>query len=233
MYLIAAYATNGAQKEFIPDLNNLFKQLQLNLEKNYFVLAGDLNAKHTNWLNCNPRGISLNKWIEEKEFRYKLKLYCTKFPSYSQGRSHLDVIVADARIDFIEASESFKLPSIPYDSDHNAVISTITLTDGAPIEIETQIEEIRYNFRKVNWKKFAEKLVDASQQYIPHDRNLSLKETITHLKETDNIILTTMNKIVPKISSKNSTDPYITPQIKELQKLKSHILTQLHKAQRK
>lgn len=61
LYLIAAYATCGSQKEFIPDLNNLFNQLKLDNENNFFILAGDLNAKHTSWLNQNnnPRGISL------------------------------------------------------------------------------------------------------------------------------------------------------------------------------
>lgn len=70
LILIAAYATCGNQKEFIPDLNNLFNQLKLNCKKNYFILAGDLNAKHTNWLNPNnnPRGISLDRWLKENEF---------------------------------------------------------------------------------------------------------------------------------------------------------------------
>lgn len=47
LYIIAAYAKCGNQKEFIPDLQKTFQLLKLNNEENYYIMAGDLNAKHT------------------------------------------------------------------------------------------------------------------------------------------------------------------------------------------
>ncbi|KOC63578.1 RNA-directed DNA polymerase from mobile element jockey [Habropoda laboriosa] len=64
LYIIAAYATCNYKKEFIPELKHLFEELHLNNTKNFYLLAGDLNAKHQTWgnTNINKRGISLHKW---------------------------------------------------------------------------------------------------------------------------------------------------------------------------
>lgn len=41
LYIIAAYARNGAQKEFIPDINRMFLTLKLDNLDNYYIIAGD------------------------------------------------------------------------------------------------------------------------------------------------------------------------------------------------
>lgn len=53
LYIIAAYARNGVQKEFIPDINRMFLMLKLDNLDNYYIIVGDLNAKHTDWKNPN------------------------------------------------------------------------------------------------------------------------------------------------------------------------------------
>lgn len=113
LHIIAAYATCGNKKEFIPDLENLFQQLNLDSEDVYYIIAGDLNAKHIAWLNQsnNPRGIALDRWLKKYEHKYKAKLYCTETPSYPQGRSYLDLVIADVRLNFNNVTEYFKLPS--------------------------------------------------------------------------------------------------------------------------
>ena len=234
LYLIAAYATCGAQKEFIPELENLFKKLKLGQDNNYFVLAGDLNAKHTSWLNpnCNARGVSLDKWLKEREFFYKIKLYCTRFPSYPQGRSYLDVILADVRLEFEDALDGFKLPNVPYDSDHNAILTSIALTNNTAFLVETMMEGNKFNYKKADWNKFSSRLEELNHNDIPNNRNLLLTETIKHLENLDKYIVKAMSEKIPTIKPKNSSDSYVTPEITNLQKLKSHILTQLHNAQK-
>lgn len=49
LFIISAYATNSNQQLFITKLNDLFEKLELSSLNNYFILAGDLNSRHTNW----------------------------------------------------------------------------------------------------------------------------------------------------------------------------------------
>lgn len=51
LFITAAYATYESQKEFNDEFNNLFELLQLDKQENYYIIAGDLNAKHTSWKN--------------------------------------------------------------------------------------------------------------------------------------------------------------------------------------
>lgn len=102
IFIIAAYARCGAQKEFIPELKRVFHLLKLSNLENYYILAGDLNAKHTSWknINNNARGISLKKWIDENSITHRIRLLCSRYPSYPNGNSHLDIVIADSRIIF-------------------------------------------------------------------------------------------------------------------------------------
>jgi len=67
LYIITAYARCGNQKEFIPNIKKIFSPLKLDKLENYYILARNLNAKHTDWKNPNnnPRGISLKTWLEK------------------------------------------------------------------------------------------------------------------------------------------------------------------------
>lgn len=234
LYLIACYAPCGTQKEFIPDLSKLFEKLKLDREQNFFIMAGDLNAKHTAWLNAgnNPRGISLDKWLVNNEHRYRLKLYCTQFPSYPFGNSYLDLFMADARIDFLNTVDFFKLPNIPYDSDHNAVMAQIELPINVDIPPDGSLNVNKFNYKKTNWEKFAKTLKTDFKLDIPNDRNLSKAETIDYLKKIDKIICEVRDRIVPKIRPRDLVDTYVTHTIEELQRFKSHILSRLHRLQR-
>lgn len=46
LILISAYDSCGNQKEFISELNNLFSILKLDKYENFYLIAGDFNAKH-------------------------------------------------------------------------------------------------------------------------------------------------------------------------------------------
>lgn len=102
LYIISAYARCGYHKEFIPELNKLFTKLKLENPDNYYLLAGDLNSKHSDWKNpnCNSRGLTLKHWIDNNNIMYRLRLLSTKYPSYPNGNSYLDIVLADQRITF-------------------------------------------------------------------------------------------------------------------------------------
>lgn len=62
LYIMAIYATRGWNKDFIPELNKIYDGLKLDNLSNFYLIAGDLNARHHRWANekCNDRGTSLS-----------------------------------------------------------------------------------------------------------------------------------------------------------------------------
>lgn len=107
LYIIAVYARCGYKKEFIPNLNKIFSALKLNLIENYYIIAGDLNAKHTMWKNIinNHRGVALKGWMEMNSITYKTKLLSTKLPSYPRENSFLDIVLADTQLTLHNADD--------------------------------------------------------------------------------------------------------------------------------
>lgn len=156
LYIIAAYAKCGAQKEFIPELDDLFQKLKLNETENYFLLAGNLNAKHIDWRNRNnnPRGISLCNWIKKNDLKYRIKLLCSKYPSYPNGQSFLDLVLADTRLTFKNLEDGVALTNVPYDSDHNALLLKITMGNENEILHDIEGPNKKFNYKKTNWVKF-------------------------------------------------------------------------------
>lgn len=148
------YARAGYHKEFIPELNRIFSHLKLNNLENYYILAGDLNAKHTDWknTNCNAQGLSLKNWLDKNSIKYKTKLLSSKYPSYPGGNSFLDIVLADARLKFHDIDDDNSLENIPYDSDHNAILFNISLVHENGVELETKAPNYKYNFRKTDWR---------------------------------------------------------------------------------
>ena len=93
----------------------------LDKQENYYIIAGDFNAKHTSWKNeiNNTRGKSVRTWLDNKSIFYKTNLYSSELPSYPKGRSYLDICLADARIKFQNLRPNNTLKTIDYDSDHS------------------------------------------------------------------------------------------------------------------
>ena len=102
LFITAAYAAYGNQKQFNDEFDNLFQLLQLDKQEIYYIIAGDLNAKHTSWKNeiNNTRGNSVRIWLDNKSIFYKTNLYSSELPSYPKGRFYLDICLAVARIKF-------------------------------------------------------------------------------------------------------------------------------------
>ena len=150
--ITAAYAVYGNQKQFNDEFDNLFELLQLDKQKNYYIIAGDLNAKHTSWKNeiNNTKGNSVRTWLDNKSIFYKTNLYGSELPSYPKGRSYLDICLADARIKFQNLRPNNTLKTIDYDSDHNAIVFQINKNTSDYLTLETQTETPRYNYKKTD-----------------------------------------------------------------------------------
>lgn len=232
LFIIAAYAAGNNKREFIPELEALFVELNLKSLANYYILAGDLNAKHTDWQNStnNSRGISLKKWVESKELELRINLFGSELPSYPRGNSFLDLGLIDNRLMMTNLSKTNRLETINYDSDHNAIKMSISYE--AHLALESAPETHRYNFNKIDWEKLKKYIAKNATNTIPANKNLSNKEIDDAIDHLDEVIITAIKKSVPKIKKFNSAEAYISPRISELQKHKSFLISNINRLYR-
>ncbi|XP_046734973.1 uncharacterized protein LOC124404685 [Diprion similis] len=232
LFIIAAYAPGGHKKEFIPEIGKLFEELDLSDPSNLYILAGDLNAKHTSWQNAtnNPRGVLLHKWIHDNEINLRLQLFGSLLPSYPRGSSFIDICLADNRLTAHGITEDYRLESLPYDSDHNAILMSFSFHTSLPFVLERKTENRSYNFAATDWESFA-KCVDKSKDLeIPDDRNLANTEIDSYLTKIESVIKDAVDKIVPKIkTNQNTLKAYTTHEIKNLHKHKTYLISQINK----
>ena len=115
LYIIAAYAPGNNKKNVRSEFQKVFASLELDNPKNFYILAGDLNAKHSTWKNSmsNPRGTFLNLWLEENKIQFKAQLYNTDLPSFPRGNSYLDICIIDCRILLETKNNANEIETIP------------------------------------------------------------------------------------------------------------------------
>ena len=115
----------------------MFENLKIYKNNNYFLLAGDLNAKHSAWNNTtnNNRRIALYNWLNPNQI-ILLTLLHTEVPTYSKGGSFLNVCIADNRLHFHDLTTHNKLKSYKYNSDHRTVSINISLNTHEHFEID-------------------------------------------------------------------------------------------------
>lgn len=231
LFIISIYAKKGNQDNFISELTQIFKNLNLNNPANYYILAGDFNAKHISWHNSenNDRGIRLKNWIDNNDITYKLKLYGTDSPTFPKNRSFIDLVLADTRINLLTNSSN-NINTISFDSDHKALSFRFEIENNE-LEISSTSKEQKFNYNKADWKKFQNTLTQKINE-IPNNRNLSLEEINTYINTLDNNILESMEISIPKNKQTNSTDKYISHRYKKLKKYKSYILTSIHRLEK-
>ncbi|XP_076660043.1 uncharacterized protein LOC143363333 [Halictus rubicundus] len=226
------YAPSSNKKEFTAELNAIFEQLELHKSNNYNVLAGDLNAKHTDWHNKtnNNRGRTLKKWLKDNEIQHRVTLINTLLPSYPTSGSFIDICLTDNRIKYHRLPAPGRLNSRDYDSDHRATEIIITLDSDDPLLIDEPTETSKYNFNKADWHDFQKDLLTRDNTQIPNTRNLTIVEIDNYIDTLNASINAAIDNTIPRISNDyNSTDRYITPTIKNLKKLKSILLIRLNR----
>ena len=231
LILTSAYVSGPKYSTFTPDISDLFNKLKLNDLNNYYIIAGDLNAKHTTWSNPenSPRGILLNTWIENNDLLYRTKLLWSEEPSYPSGGSYIDLFLSDSRIIHNDNSTSCRLKKLPYDSDHTAVQSIIRIDNNDLSNLEAELLQPRYNYQKAKWQKFQKFLRKKCVLSIPVDKNLSNEEIDSYLEIINTNISQGIDASIPVIKPRNSCECYINDKIKKLQKYKSFLITQINK----
>lgn len=238
MYIISAYSPVSNAPIFKFEFEKIFELLKLNEPQNFYLIAGDMNAKHTNWLNPvnDPRGVFVNNWMENNHINYKCILHSPVSPTYPRGNSYLDICFSDARIK-IETSNAIqsaidnnhiitKLPVLPYDSDHYAISMTCCLEDDHQFILDQRDDSPAFNFGRTNWKRFQKKLTNISaNNIVPNDRNMSNCEIDDCIDMLDNQIESIIIQTVPRVKHTSNMSAFSTPAIKRLQQEKSKLVS--------
>ncbi|XP_050488684.1 uncharacterized protein LOC126872624 [Bombus huntii] len=195
-----------------------------------YIIAGELNAKHTSWKNetNNTRGNCIRNWLDNKSTHYKTTLYSSELSSYPKGRSYLDICLADARLKFQNLRPNNTLKTLAYDSDHNALIFHVSKNTSDLLTLETQTEIPRYNYKKTDWKKFQNILLQNCDLKICNNVNLTNRQIDAFIDEIEKHTQIALQKSVPNIKQKNSCEPYINNKIKELHRDKSYIISKIN-----
>lgn len=239
VFVLSMYASARNSHRFKEELNNLFDRLKFFELNNYYILAGDINAKHTDWKNPtnNTRGVFVRKWIIDEHLKYRCRLIGSKTPTYPDGDSFLDICIADQRLHFhfndnidSNSNELFvnRLKVAPYDSDHNAIILNVRFEHDTPFIIPKSHEQEHYNFKKANWTRFGLRVSRlCSEIFIDDNRNLENSEIDNKIVELNTHITDAINRTVPRFKTVDSTKCYITPEIQLLQKYKSKLINRL------
>ena len=230
LYLGSLYAKNDNRNLFINEINQLFQDLNLDNNRNYFILAGDLNARRKAWGDRadNQRGKYMRQWTTSFDAQYKLKIITPAFPTFKPAGTFLDVCLADTRLIWTDALND-RARTLPYDSDHAAISLTFESQDDSFILNGPSCQGIKYNYRATNWEALTRKISELYIQDIPHYTNLSIDEINFQLQHITDTISQSMADIIPTYKQSDSINKYLNHKIRKLQKDKKYIVSLLHK----
>ena len=94
LVIVSIYARKDDRKLFIKELNSLFEKLHLHYHDNMYIIAGDLNARRTDWgdriSNARGRLLSISKATDALNF--KVNIFTPDIPTYTPAQLFLDVV---------------------------------------------------------------------------------------------------------------------------------------------
>ncbi|OXU17002.1 hypothetical protein TSAR_006387 [Trichomalopsis sarcophagae] len=232
IFLAALYANNDVNKIFTNEINYLFEKLNIHSPNNYFIMAGDLNARHTSWgdIVSKTTGIMLKKWEETTGILYRTQIIPPSTPSFPSANSYLDLCIIDNRLKIKDLVNN-KINTTDYNSDHKPLLFTVDLHES--ISIHDPSLNHRFIFKKTKWKKFSKKISTNYDLEIPENKNLTNDEIIIYIKQIESNILDTIKTVVPKYKPKNNVLNYINKKIKNLHKYKSFLITSINNSFRR
>ena len=229
LYIVSIYANNECENAFINEIIKLFAQLNLSSPNNFYIIAGDLNARNTFWRDRsnNYKGRLIKSWHDQYSHQNKLVILPPDSPTYVPAGTFLDLCLVDVRI-IINNLTNNKTKTLDFDSDHKALFLDVTIdaeTDNA-ISDRTKHNIL---YKKTKWKKFMKHLDDISYIDLPDNKNLSHTEIDTAIDQISSNIRSSIEAVVPKYKPQSNTLLYVNSKIKKLRKQKSKLITLLNK----
>lgn len=230
LYFIAIYANNDEDQVFVDEINTLFDVLDLSAAGNYYVIAGDFNARHTAWGDSinKRKGVLLKRWEDETGLGFGAKIIPPAGPTFPSAGSYLDLCIIDGRIAITDLIDE-KLRVADYSSDHKALTFTVMLP--TPTMSCDPSSSYRFMFKRTKWKKFENQLARTYISAVPHDRNLSNEEITNHLLEIQSFINEGIDQLVPRFKPQDNVLNYVNRKIRSLRKDKSLLISTRNRLQ--
>lgn len=179
--------------------------LKNNINRCKLILGGDLNARHSDWLNTTncASGQSLARWLTNNSFTEHIQLTHTERPTFYRGgySSYLDVFLISENINIVFPDTSpTTLSILDFPSDHRAVELVIDIK-SRPIKTSPVTFP---NYGRTNWKRF-NVAIDSGLQSISISSNTNMSRTQIDqaIQDVTSLINATIEEVVPKISLKN------------------------------
>lgn len=240
LIIVALYSAHGTNNEFINSWEQIFNKLNLINSNIYYILTGDINARHSNWRNNtnNARGIKLNNWLDDNKALFKLEYKTsTEKPTFILANSYLDMVFFDNRI-----SISQEVRSVRYDSDHRGILFSLDLnlttqdafTPDTLNEQSIWLRGIKWEIYKIKIDQNYTKLLSEHRinRIAENSKILSNNEIDQHLNSIDRLIIQSMKDSSTKRKSHNLWDLYTNTTIERLYRKKSKIITAIKKIKR-
>lgn len=208
--IVAIYASNRLRNEklFLYEFSSLFNEMKLSDPNHMYIIAGDLNARHTllgDRAN-NGRGIYLLDWMEEFNHLYRAKLYPSCAPTYMPAQTMLDICIANSKLNINNAANNpALLLTLDFDSDHKAILITRPKTTSMAHD-ESADKDLCRNYKRLNWKKFNTLLVETHKSICPKNRNLSADEIDYYISELTVSINKTLDMVSKQAMNKTVVD---------------------------
>ena len=230
LFIVAVYTNNQEKRKFIDELNFLCSKLNLTDSNNYYIIAGDFNARHTAWGDdkFNRKGTLLFNWTLNEGLSLRSHLLPPLSSTFPSSNSYLDLCLIDNRLSITDLINS-KIRTLDYSSDHRALVFTLDVTAVSTLFLTNPSDMHRFMFKKTKWRKFTKKLNSNYTNTIPNDVNLSPTEINNNLTEIEKIISKTIDEIVPKYKPTDNVLNYVNQKIKNLHKYKAFLVTLINK----
>ena len=214
--MVAVYANNLDRNIFVDEINYLCHKLNLISADNYYVIAGDLNARHPHWGDrvCNKKGELLKKWYDDDSLIFRTKIISPNSATFPSANSFLDLYLIDNRMTITDLDNN-KIRTLDYNSNHKVLIFTLNLTHN-PIDNNTFHVKHRHMYKKTKWSKFTKHLKNTYNANIPSNRNLNIAEIDEHLEHINSTITKAIEKIVPSYKPNDNILNYTNLKIKQL-----------------
>lgn len=224
LFFVALYANNREGKGFISEISHLYSNLELHNDNNFFLMAGDLNARNIIWGDSITKfkGNLLRKWENTEGLQYRINIIPSLLPSFPSANSFLDLTMIDNRLKISNLLNN-KIKTSDYNSDHLALLIELTLPCNLPTQDPLLTHKLM--FKKTKWKKFTKTLGLNHQEPVPSNINLTNDEINTHIEKLDSLILNTIEEVVPKYRPNDNILTYTNSKIKKLHKIKSFLIT--------
>lgn len=185
-------------------------------------MTGDFNARHPLWGNTvtNQRGHYLKDWLDNNDITYKATLTGPCEPTFPESNSYLDLCINDMRLNILNL-RNHKIPTFPYDSDHNRLKIKLRIPYNEGLIIEENEINNSINFSNTKWNLFYTKLLNHQFNFtIPTDVNLTNLEIEEYLDKVDETVLKMLKETTPPQKSFDSLARYVTKEKKFTKKLK-------------